>query len=221
MRFAFCDLRCTMVHIGQKLHEERIRRGLSLDDVATATRIKHAFLLAIEKGEYHKLPSSAYAQGFVQNYAAFLGFPKRETLALFRREFTGERDFKVLPEGLTNISNFPFRSIRIHQTLILILASILILAGYVLFQYRFILLNPPLSVSSPKAGSPISAKDITVVGKTDPNATVFVNNDAVVVNSNGEFMKKITAFTGKSVIVVKAKNRLGRETTIEREVEVK
>jgi len=34
-------------------------------------------------------------------------------------------------------------------------------------------------------------------------------------------MKKITAFTGKSVIVVKAKNRLGRETTIEREVEVK
>ncbi|MBI4084368.1 MAG: helix-turn-helix domain-containing protein [Candidatus Levybacteria bacterium] len=210
-----------MIRIGQKLHEERARRGLSLDDVAKATRIKPSFLSAIERGEYHKLPSSAYAQGFVQNYAAFLGFPKRETLALFRREFAGEKDIRVLPEGFTETGSYPFRSIRTHQTFLLILGSILILAGYVLFQYRFILLNPPLSVSSPKGGEIAFAKEITVVGKTDPNATVYVNNDAVVVSRNGEFMKKITAFTGKTVIVVKAKNRLGRETTIERMIEVK
>ncbi len=49
-----------MITAGQKLYEERIRRGLTLEEIARATKIRSSFLSAIEKGEYKKLPSSAY-----------------------------------------------------------------------------------------------------------------------------------------------------------------
>lgn len=210
-----------MVRIGQKLRETRIKKGLSLEDVASATKIKASFLSAIERGEYHKLPSSAYAQGFVSNYASYLGLPKRESLALFRREFSEERELRVLPEGFTKSDALSAKRIRVHQTLFIVAAFFLVFFAYLLFQYRYAFINPPLEITSPKDGSVVSGSDITVSGKTDPNATVLVNNDAVVVGNKGEFMKKITAFSGKTIIIITAKNRLNRETTVERKVEVK
>lgn len=210
-----------MIRVGQKLFEERSRRGLSLDDVSRATKIRAFFLSAIEKSEYHKLPSSAYAHGFVRNYAAFLGLPKRETLALFRREFGHESDIKVLPEGFSQNNSFFFRGIRVYQTLLVVLGVFLVLVGYILFQYRYAFINPPLFVSSPKEGSVVDDEDIMVIGRTDPNAIISVNNESVLVNNRGEFMKKITAFSGKTMIVIKAKSRFGREATVERAVEVR
>ena len=62
-----------MVPLGKRLLSARTQRKLSLEEVAAATKIKARFLSAIEKGEYEKLPSPAYAKGFVKNYAAYLG----------------------------------------------------------------------------------------------------------------------------------------------------
>jgi len=90
-----------MVRLGQRLFDERRKRGLSLDEVAAATKIRGSFLSAIEKGDYTKLPSPSYAQGFVLNYATYLGFQRKETLALFRREFDERKEFKVLPKNIT------------------------------------------------------------------------------------------------------------------------
>ena len=85
-----------MIRLGQRLREVRIGKGISLEEVSRATKIKIAFLSAIEDGMYEKLPSSSYAQGFVKNYVQFLGFSEREAMALFRREFDEKRIFKVV-----------------------------------------------------------------------------------------------------------------------------
>ena len=52
-----------MIRVGQLLRDERVRKRLTIEEVAKATKIRTNFLSAIEKGEYKKLPSSAYAQG--------------------------------------------------------------------------------------------------------------------------------------------------------------
>src|SRR5437763_1523829 len=98
-----------MVRLGQRLHNERIRRKLSLDEVAKDIRIKTVFLAALEKGEYTKLPSPAYAQGFVRNYASYLGIPKAEITALFKREFDEKRAYKVLPDSMVKTKEFPLK----------------------------------------------------------------------------------------------------------------
>ena len=62
---------------------------------------------------------------------------------------------------------------------------------------------------------------VKVIGKTDPNSTVFVDKDAVSVDQNGNFEKIINVFPGKTIITVKAVNKFSRETQKKIEVNVK
>lgn len=210
-----------MIRAGQRLYEERIKKGLTLEEVSKATKIRANFLLAIEKGEYNKLPSSAYVQGFVRNYAEFLGLPKKDILALFRREFDEEKIFKVLPEGLTRSKEFPLRTLRIQQAVIVTTSILLLLLGYLFFQYRYAIINPPLEITAPKEGAVFSDFQIRLSGKTDPNATVSINGQGVTVDNNGNFVKTLDVFSGKSTISITATNRFGKETKKERHIEVK
>lgn len=209
-----------MIRIGQRLHEERIRKGLTLEDISKATKIKVSFLSAIEKGEYQKLPSSTYARGFVLNYAEFLGFPKRETLALFRREFDEDKIFKVLPDGFSKKDDFSVSKIKSFHTFIAVFAIIFVFASYILFSYRYAIINPPLEIYSPKEKEIISSLEVTVAGKTDPNSSVYVNKDLVFLDDKGNFKKTIDLFPGKTAVKIKAVNKFGKTTEVQRNVEV-
>lgn len=206
-----------MVRLGQRLKEERIRRKLTLEEVAIGTKIKRDFLAAIEQGSYDKLPSPAYAKGFAQNYADYLGLPRTQSAALFKRDFDEKRALKVLPDGMTN-QDFPLKRFNIRQA-ILGLIGVLLIAGFLLFQYRSIFFTPQLDIKSPKEGA-VVAQDFEISGQADANAVVTVNNEPVFVSSNGEFTKKISLFSGKTSFIVKAKNRFGKETILKRNVTV-
>ena len=210
-----------MIKAGQKFQETRLQKQLTLEDVSQNTKIKVSFLEAIEKGEYDKLPSIAYAQGFVRNYARFLNMPEKETLALFRREFDDKKALKVLPLGFTRTKDFSLSRFKSKQTLSLVLIVALALVGYILFQYRGAIVNPGLFISSPKEKAIISSSIVMVIGKTDSNTTVYVNNFLVSVDSSGVFTKLINVFPGKSTVVVKAVNRFGKETILQRNIEIK
>lgn len=210
-----------MIRAGEKLREERLKKHLTLEEASKATKIKVSFLLAIEKGEYKKLPPATYAQGFVRNYAAFLGMPEQEILAVFRREYSGEKIVKVLPEGLLGKEEFPLKRFRLQQTSKLIIFVFIMLVSYILFQYRYAIIDPPLTIDSPTEGAVVSSQTITVVGNTDSNASVFVNNDPASLDTNGNFKKVVSVFTGKTTITVKVINYFGRETIVERHIEVK
>jgi cytoskeletal protein RodZ len=62
-----------MFEIGSTLREERRRRGLRLEDVASATHVNARFLAAIERDEFDVLPLGVYRRSFVRGYADFLG----------------------------------------------------------------------------------------------------------------------------------------------------
>ena len=63
--------------------------------------------------------------------------------------------------------------------------------------------------------------NIVVNGRTEPEATVLVNNNPVAVDESGNFRKNLILFAGKAEIIVKSVNKFGRSTTITREVDVK
>jgi cytoskeletal protein RodZ len=209
-----------MIKSGEKLQQVRIEKGLSLEDVAKATKIKLEFLASIEKGEYQKLPSPSYASGFVRNYARFLELPDEEILALFRREYDEDKAYKVLPRGFEQKQEFPHARFKIRQAVLLAVIVLIFFVGYLLFQYRDAFLNPPLEINSPKEGV-ISSSQIKVTGTTDPNATIYVNEDAVSVDNDGNFEKVINVFPGKSTITVKAINKFSKETEKDLQINVK
>lgn len=210
-----------MIAFSKRLEKARIEKNLTIDDVSKAIKIKASFLLAIEKGEYAKLPSHAYVLGFVKNYIAFLDLPRQESLALFRREFDEKKNFAVLPQGLVKKKEFPIRKIRIGQTLAVLLIFFFAFIFYLLFQYRFALLSPSLSLISPKENETFSTTIVHVSGKADSNATVTIDNVPIVLNDDGNFSKDITVFPGKITIHIKAQNSFGKESIIDRHILVR
>lgn len=209
-----------MTKAGEKLKEKRLEKGLTFEDVSKSTKIRPEFLEFIEKGQYEKLPSVSYAQGFVRNYAKFLGLNEKEIMAIFRREFEGEKLYRVLPKGFERQDEFPIKRFKIGRSTLFIIFGIFIFLGYILFQYRYAVINPPLAISSPKNLSVSSSSQITVYGKTDPNVTVYINSNAVSVDETGNFQKTLNVFSGKTIITVKAVNKFLRETVKKIEVNV-
>ncbi len=59
--------------VGAELHEERSARGLSLDQVAAAIRVRRAHLEAIEAEDFSQLPGPVYTLGYLRAYAEYLG----------------------------------------------------------------------------------------------------------------------------------------------------
>lgn len=206
-----------MIRVGQRLKETRIAKGLSLEDVEQATKIRASFLSAIEKGDYQKLPSSSYAAGFVQNYATFLGLPKREIMALFRREFDEKNIYRVLPEGFIKKREFSRRSIKIHQAVLFVIAGLLLLGGFLLYQYRGAFFSPSLHVEEPKEEI-VTSSDVVVSGKASLNSTITVNNVPVTLREDGTFTKRVSIFPGKNSIVIRAVNNFGKETVVKKQV---
>lgn len=58
--------------LGKKLSETRTKRGLSVDEVAHATKLRPDKIIALETGDFSSFPSNAYARGFLLIYGRFL-----------------------------------------------------------------------------------------------------------------------------------------------------
>jgi cytoskeletal protein RodZ len=203
-----------------RLKEARIAAGLSLEDVAKGTKIKKTFLEYIEKGDYNNLPSVSYAQGFVRNYAKFLGISEKEILPLFKREYDSERAYRVLPKGFESKDEFPIKGFKIRQTFFVGVVIFAIFILYILYQYRYAFINPPLTIILPKE-SAVKTTEIIVAGNTEPNSTVYINKEVVTVSENGRFNKTLSVFPGNFIINIKAINKFGRTTEIKKSINVK
>ncbi len=58
-----------MFEIGAKLREQRIAKGLSIEDIQNATKIRSWYIEAIEEGNLDKLPGKFYERAFIKTYA--------------------------------------------------------------------------------------------------------------------------------------------------------
>ncbi|MCM2281484.1 MAG: helix-turn-helix domain-containing protein, partial [Bdellovibrionaceae bacterium] len=71
---------------GQILKENRERKGITLNEVALATKINVKVLTAIEEGDSDRLPTKTFLRGFVRSYARYLGLDEEAILSSFYEE---------------------------------------------------------------------------------------------------------------------------------------
>ncbi|HEX9161533.1 MAG TPA: helix-turn-helix domain-containing protein [Thermoanaerobaculia bacterium] len=62
-----------LASFGDELRREREIRGISLKEIADATKISKRFLEAIERNDHRTLPAPVFTRGFVREYARYLG----------------------------------------------------------------------------------------------------------------------------------------------------
>ncbi|MBI2875486.1 MAG: DUF4115 domain-containing protein [Candidatus Tectomicrobia bacterium] len=85
-----------MESVGERLNKERKRKGLSIHDVATVTKIQPRFIQALEEDRFEILPSSVFIKGFLKSYASCLGMDPEEVIELYREQFAQQAQQKSL-----------------------------------------------------------------------------------------------------------------------------
>lgn len=71
--------------LGDFLRQERERRGITIEQVASATKINVRLLHSLEADHYADLPAKPFIRGFVTSYARFVGLDPNEILTRFNR----------------------------------------------------------------------------------------------------------------------------------------
>jgi cytoskeleton protein RodZ len=72
--------------LGAALAEARAARGLSVEDVAAATRIRATLIRGIEVDDFSRCGGAAYARGHIRSIAQVVGADARELVAEFDRQ---------------------------------------------------------------------------------------------------------------------------------------
>lgn len=62
-----------METLGDRLRKARKSLGLSIEDVHNATKIRKAYLIAMEEGRFSELPGEVYVRGFLRSVANVVG----------------------------------------------------------------------------------------------------------------------------------------------------
>src|SRR5262245_15374908 len=75
---------------GGMLRAARERRGVSLRQIANATKISVAVLEALERNDISRLPSGIFGRAFVRSYAIEVGLDPEETIQDFIAQFPGD-----------------------------------------------------------------------------------------------------------------------------------
>jgi cytoskeletal protein RodZ len=75
-----------LTELGNLLKEKRNEKGMSLEELQTATKIQKRYLTAIEEGNYDVLPGTFYARAFIKNYCEAVGLHYETVFEEYKHE---------------------------------------------------------------------------------------------------------------------------------------
>ena len=119
-----------MSDLGERLKQARLHRGVSLRDIATATKISVVALEALERNDYSRLPGGIFSRAFVRAYALAVGVEPEEAVNEFLVDFTRwekERErSKKRPEITADDREFLERQSRALRTFRMVLVLVVL-----------------------------------------------------------------------------------------------
>jgi cytoskeleton protein RodZ len=120
----------SMSSLGLYLREEREKKGFTLEQVASATRINLKVLQNLENDEYEGLPAKPFVRGFVVSYARFIGLDGKEVLLKWDPYLDGKmagREDK--PTGLSGYAFDRREGGEQSRTYLSIIMAVLVVVG--------------------------------------------------------------------------------------------
>jgi cytoskeleton protein RodZ len=67
----------------------RANRGISLEQIASSTKIGVRSLEAIERGDFRKLPGGIYSTSYIRQYARAIDYDEGAILAVYNQAMAG------------------------------------------------------------------------------------------------------------------------------------
>lgn len=209
-----------MKTVGEILKNARLAKKISLEEAENSTKIRKKFLLALEENDWSKIPSMTYTKGFTKNYVEFLGLNLGVVMAIFRRQSDELEKPGVLPAGLAEPLNESFWRLTPSKIIGGFVIILIFLFFFWLFnQYQSFVWSPKITLASPPENAVIKQGSVEISGQTDPWVTLTINGQEIKLN-NGKFDEHLEVNTGTVVIEIKATNKFGRTSKINRTIRV-
>jgi transcriptional regulator with XRE-family HTH domain len=160
---------------GSRLRTARERKGISLREIASRTKISIAALEALERNDISRLPGGIFSRAFVRAYANEVGIDPEVAIQDFITEFPHDSVVAGHPRSDKVEDTVLFESERrVASSLLWILGASVAVAGAVLY----------LSVA--RSGSPRADDQIPVAPVADPSAAATGQPAASVVQRTTE-----------------------------------
>lgn len=185
-----------MFYASSLLKNTRLDKEWELSDISKKIKIPVKYLEAIENEKINCFPQEPYCSLIIKDYADYLGLNGTDVLALFRRDF--EQKLKT-----KNIKKTEFYFTPKFTFTVSIIAIILLFSIYLMSEYYKFHQPPKLKVNWPLEAT-VSSSIVEINGITDPESTVRINDDLILVDSQGKFEKKVSLTSGENKITVES-----------------
>ena len=207
--------------VGEILKQERLRKRLSLEEVEKLTKIRFKYLQLLEENDFAKIPQGTVCRGFIRNYAQVLDLSPEGILAIFRRDFIEDEKGQIIARPLTApLVKFKFFW-QPRLTFFLIFGlGIGLFLFFLIRQYLNFVGSPRIILDRPAEGEIFRQKEILFAGKTDREASFYINSEIVNLSSQGEFQKILSLSEGENEFVLEAINREGKKTRLIRKIKL-
>jgi cytoskeletal protein RodZ len=203
-----------MITVGEILKKKRETISKTIDQISLDTKIQPRFLRYLENNEFDKFDSPIHAQGFIKIYSKYLNLDEEKILAIYRRsqpqnENTistkretkkAKREFHITPKIISIALSIAF------------LITIISYIGYKIYQFQ----SPPeVRLEKPENDSTTTTEIVDVIGSTDINNSIFVNDALVEIDTTGNFTYPVTLNPGINLITVLVKKNNSTQESIE------
>lgn len=122
-----------MASFGENLRREREMRGVSLQEISSATKISVRFLQAMENEQFDQIPGGVFTRSFIRTYAKYLGLDEDQVLAEYRLAVPSSAEFDLSRLTASTPNSRPNRARG--PAAALLLAAVLLGGGYLLHRY--------------------------------------------------------------------------------------
>ena len=189
-------------NLGDKLKEARTDLGVSLKRVGKDLDIAPKYLEAMENNQLAVLPGAPYLKNFLRLYCKYLHLDFDDYWSLIKNNNYSDESPKVEKKYLQSWPKLIRGSLGM-----LVAVAILI---FLIIKIERIFAPPNLEIIQPQDGLITEDRRLEVVGRSEKEVEIVINNENVLVDSDGGFQASIDLQKGYNLIKITASKRYGR-----------
>ena len=210
----------TQETLGERFKKVRLGKGWNLIEAAVYTKINKKYLEALEGSFYDRIPGTVYIRNFIRSYSKYLGLDPARSLEKYKSEQHVIED-KQYHHFLKEIGGTPFLERLLKPNAVKtagVCLIVFLVLSYIILNVYETIAPPYLVMYYPSGDITINELEISVFGKSEPEASVMINNNEITLNQGGEFKEEVTLRPGLNLIVISARRKHGLTRKVVRHV---
>lgn len=196
--------------LGEKLRQKREEKNISIKEASDELKIPIEYLSAIEKEDWSKIPGEIYIKNFLKTYCDFLSIHFGLSFNYYKKqkEQNSLKKQEIKENKLKNFAN----SITPHRfRSFLFVVVLLFFLGYIYYETSNYIKPPKLEIFQPNKDYVTKDNLVTILGKTDEEALLYINGQNIALEDDGVFSIEVKLKYGLNNFEIISQRKHGRQ----------